>query len=62
MTAELLGGVSWWQLGRGGGGEEPRRQTQEVIRLDIHSPAAREAIYCKYYEWSWLGWEAPPFL
>lgn len=47
---------------RGGGGEEPYRQTQEVIRLDIHSPAAREAIYCKYYEWSWLGWEAPPFL
>lgn len=49
----VMGGT--WSYVGGGGGEEPGRQTQEVIRLDVHSAAAREAIYCKYYEWSWLG-------
>lgn len=34
----------------------------EVIGLGAHSKQAERPIYCKYYEWSWPGWESPPFL
>lgn len=64
----LLKGAAKLFGGRGGslvvhaGGKSPEIELEKKLRQNATKQQPERLIYCKYYEWSWLGWESPPFL